>query len=196
MLVVGITSGIGCGKSTVSAMFKKLGAAVIDADKIVGKLYKKNLLIKSKLVEEFGVEILTRRNKINSKKLASTVFLSNKKLKKLNSIVHPFVFAEIKRRIKSQRKGIVVIDVPLLIETGMASLVDVVVVVKASKKAQMQRLKKQGYSQKEAKQRIAAQMPLREKIKLADYVIDNSGSISNTRKQAEEIFNKLKVGSK
>ena len=194
MKVIGLTGSIGGGKTTVAAMFKKLGAAVIDADKIVSELYKKNFFIKIKLVESFGEEILDRNNKINRKNLAAIAFSSPQKLKKLNRIVHPYVFAEIKRRIKEKKKGIVIVDVPLLIESGMEKAVDVVVVVKANKAVQMRRLKRNGYSAEEAKQRIASQMQLSEKIKLADHVIDNSSTKAKTKKKVQKVYKKLTGG--
>ncbi len=196
MKIIGLTGTIGSGKSTVAGMFRKMGATVIDADKIVSGLYKKNFFIKVKLVEQFGEEVLDKNNKINRKKLGEIVFKSGKKLKRLNRIVHPFVFAEIRRRIKERKKGIVVIDVPLLIESKMQKLIDCLVVVKAKRTVLMQRLKRVGYSETEARQRITSQLPLREKIKFADYVIDNSSSISNTHRQVKKIYKKLEGGAK
>ncbi|MDO8626831.1 MAG: dephospho-CoA kinase [Candidatus Diapherotrites archaeon] len=189
VLIVGLTSGFGCGKSTVASAFIELGTEVLDLDKVVKKVSKIPEL-KKRIQKEFGTT--------NSEKLAEKVFSSPADLKKLNSIIHPKVFAELKETISNHRKSgkILVVEIPLLYETKSANLFDFVLVVDCSRKNQLERLLKRGFSKKDALKRIRAQLPLQEKLKKADLVIDNNGSIEGTAKQVILINNFLKALNK
>jgi len=169
---IGVTGSFGTGKTTAAAMFKKLGAKkVIDADKIVHSLIDRNM----------------RKN------LSKVVFKRREYLNKLCKIIHPFVIDRIRKICAKYKKKIIVIDAPLLIETGLHKEVDYVIVVKAKKSVQIERVRrKTKLSRKEIQNRIKSQMPLRKKIKLADFVVDNSGLISNTREQVKNILKTIK----
>ena len=195
MFIFGITGSFGTGKTTVSKMFSRLGAEVIDADKIVHKLIKENNSVYKKIVSLFGENILNKNSKqINRKKLASVVFNNKSLLRKLCEIIHPSVISEIKKQIAMRKQcacKIIVIDVPLLIEANLSSLVDRLIVVKTKQKIQINRIvAKMKLSRSEILKRIKNQISLRDKIKLADYVIDNGSSFKNTEKQVKDIWNK------
>lgn len=198
MLVVGITSSFGCGKTTVANIFKGLGAEIIDADALAREVLERRE-IQKKLFDFFGKSILKGVN-IDREKLAEQAFESSKSVKKLNAIMHPPIIKEIKSKIKSfekkfkGRKKIVVLDAPLLIEAGILDLADFLIVVKCSKAVQMKRIKKyKKLQRKDALKRINAQKSLKEKIELADFIVDSNGSIKNTKKQVEAIHHELKT---
>ncbi len=198
MPVVGITGSFGTGKTTVTKFFKRLGARVIDADKIACRILATGTLVYKNIISNFGKEVLKKGlAQIDRHKLAKIVFQNRKFLKKLNCITHPVIIKEIKREIrvikKSNPRAIIVVDAPLLIEAGLLSLVDKLVVVSANKKIQIFRVKMhKGFSQNDIEARIKAQLPLREKIKSADFVVDNNGSLTYTKKQVREIWEALK----
>ncbi|MBI2530306.1 MAG: dephospho-CoA kinase [Candidatus Diapherotrites archaeon] len=188
MLVIGLTSGIACGKTTVARMLSKYAhAAILDADKIAKGEMRIGKPAYKKIARIFGAEILNKNKAINSQKLSAIVFKNKTALKKLNSAVHPFVIAEIKKRIKNSKSEIAIIDAPLLLEAKLQDLCDLVVVVNAGRETQIKRLMRKGFSRKEALARISSQMPLNEKIKMADCVIDNDGALERTKEQAKAL---------
>ncbi len=186
MPVIGVTGSFGSGKSTVAGMFRRRGAPVFDADQEIQALLagRGAATAARAVVKAFGRGILSS-GFIDRLKLAALVFDDQQQLKVLTDILHPFVrrrALEFLRRHKAE--NLLVMDVPLLIESGWNRLVDVVVVVKASRRQQLERLRRRsGMTRTQALKRIRLQMPLREKIKFADYVVDNSGSQSDTHKQ-------------
>lgn len=197
-LVIGITGGVGTGKSTVRDMFKRLGAKVLDADKIAHDKMKKGTEICKKITKEFGKGILAHSGGIERRRLAAIVFKDKKALRRLCGIIHPEVIKHVNDYIKAVRKSdipAVVIDAPLLIEAGMRAMVDVLVVVIASETAQIERsVKKTGLSRDEIKRRMRNQIPLKDKMVLADYIIDNKGSKENTKKIIAKIWKEIKSG--
>ena len=193
--VVGLTGSLATGKSTVAAMFQKLGAQVIDADAIAHQLIQPQGLCFNSVVKLFGPDILSREC-IDRTKLAAIVFQDGRKRKELEEIIHPAVCKEIIKQVQLFKKGtqgkIFIMDVPLLFETGLHHYVDLSVVVKTTQKQQIDRaVDRLHITQVQARQRIKAQMSLREKIKLADIVIDNRDNIRYTQKQVEGIWQKL-----
>jgi dephospho-CoA kinase len=192
MLVVGLTGGIASGKSIVSEAFRKLGVAIIDADLIARELVKPSTPGYKEILEHFGQGILNPDKTINRQRLAKIIFDNEREREKLNSLLHPRVVNEIKRRIedlKGKGEKTVIVDAALLIEAGEISLVDKLIVVTVSPKTQLRRLMERDHlTAKEAKERIAAQLPLTEKIKLADFIIDNSASVRKTIKRTKEIY--------
>ncbi|MBU0661916.1 dephospho-CoA kinase [Candidatus Micrarchaeota archaeon] len=193
MPVVGLTSSIACGKSSVARAFAEMGAELIDADEIVHELYRKPAMV-TKIRVAFGKGAIKNKGGkkiVNREVLAELVFSDARKLKKLNSIVHPAVVREIGRKIRRARKKIIVVDAPLLFEAKLAKMFDVVVAVKAGRKNQIARLRKRGLSTREACARIASQMPLREKVKLADYAIDTNGTRRETMRQVRGIYREI-----
>ncbi len=196
MIVVGLTGGIGSGKSTVSGIFRDLGAYIIDYDLLAREVVEPGKPAWSRLVEEFGEEILSQDSTLNREKLGETVFRNPEKLNALNRITHPAIFDEADMRLRviaeTDPDAIVIKDVPLLIETGIHTTVDKVIVVSASRKNRIERLKARGLAEEDAERVIEVQMPIREKSKYGDYVIDNDGSFQNTKQQVEELFALLK----
>jgi len=190
MKVIGLTGGFGTGKTTVAEMLHALGAEVIDADRIARQLLRPQEKVYRKIVFLFGNKILKKGSlQIERKKLARIVFQNKLALKKLNKIIHPEVIRIIKGKLKKIKKKFVVIDAPLLLEAGLEKDVDILVVVKADNAKQIKRLKlKFGLAEEEIKKRIAQQMPLGEKIKKADFLIDNNGSKRQTRKSVERLW--------
>jgi len=194
MLKVGLTGSIGTGKSTVLKIFKDLGAYVIDADEIVHSLYKKKY-IQEKVKSKFG-DVFNEDNSLNRKKVAEIIFNNPEKKKILESIIHPEVRKEINNKIKDienkDKNAIVIVEIPLLIETGQYREYETVVVVYSPRDLQLDRLLKKGLSKEEALKRINSQMDIEEKLKYADFVIDNSSSIENLKKEVIKTFNNLK----
>lgn len=191
--VIGLTGSFGSGKSTVAALLERKGAFVVDADAIAHKLLAPSCAAYAKLVSVFGRKILGPRKKVDRKKLAALVFSDTRKLLQLDSIMHPEIIKHIKGKIKSSRSSVVVVDAPLLIETGLDKFVDKVIVTVVDQDTQIRRLKeKKGFSKKEILQRIRRQIPLRQKVRLADVVIDNSGTKRQTRALVDTLWPMLK----
>ena len=190
MLIVGVTGGLGTGKTTVAAMFKRHGAGIIDADAITrGLLGPKGKCIK-KVAKIFPGAIL--KSILNRQALASIVFQNSHTLKKLTDIVFPQAFKEVQRQISLNRKKLLIIlDVPLLFESGWEKIVDITVVVKASRGQQFERLKGSRLSRADMLRRLRLQMPLSEKVRRADIVIDNRGTIGETRQQVDAVVDRL-----
>ena len=190
-MLIGITGNFGTGKTTVANMFHRLGAELIDADQIAHMIIKPHTPAYNQIIACFGKNVLTGIY-ISRRRLAEIVFSDKKKLKRLNKIMHPWILRIIKNRIrKSSNNRILVIDAALLIESGLLPWIDKLVVVKSRLKIQMQRLKKTGLATNEIKKRISFQSPQKEKIRLADFVIDNSGRRVQTEKQVRDIWNKI-----
>ncbi|MFA4889009.1 MAG: dephospho-CoA kinase [Candidatus Omnitrophota bacterium] len=187
-IVLGLTGIFGSGKSTVAELFRSEGALVIDADKLAHRCLKPETKTYKKIIRLFGKSILKQNKTINRSKLAGVVFNNKKLLGALNNIIHPQVIREIKSKINSARKRIIVLDAPLLIEAGLKKIVDKLIVVTISRQKQVQRLKGRGFLKKiDILKRAKLQMPLNKKVRLADFIIDNNGVFSETRKQASRI---------
>ena len=185
MKVIGLTGSFGTGKTFVASIFKELGARVIDADRVAHKLIRKGSPAYKRIVKSFGKSILTGEGEIDRSKLGHIVFSDKALLRKLNDIVHPYVIKEIKRSIRSAGKtDIVVIDAPLLLEAHLGGLVDKLVVVKCQKRRQVERCQEKfRLKKKEILRRIESQIPIKKKTEIADLVIENSLTRSQTRKQ-------------
>ncbi|MBL7197466.1 MAG: dephospho-CoA kinase [Candidatus Omnitrophica bacterium] len=193
-MVIGITGSFCTGKSEVAHIFKELGAKIIDLDKLAHATLRSETESFRKIIKEFTEDILVNR-RIDRPLLAQKVFMSKKRLNKLNSIIHPIVIRQMLGLLKrfSKRYKIIVVDVPLLFEAGMKRYFDYIIVVKANKKIQMKRaMKKTGLSKIDILRRINSQWPIAKKIKHANFVIDNSGSIRKTQRQVKEIWEKVK----
>lgn len=196
MLVIGLTGGIASGKSLVAGFLRELGAAVIDADELSRQLVEPGLPAWQEIKRHFGAAILDERGYLDRKKLAGMIFQDQLAREKLNGIIHPRVIAATKTMIAAYKKEkavpAVVVDAPLLIEAGMASLADEVWVVVLPKEKQLERLmKRDKLSREEAEKRINSQMPISEKLRYADRVIDNSGTVEKTLEQVSLAWNEL-----
>ncbi len=197
MLIVGLTGGVGSGKTTVSKVFKKEGAYIIEADLIARDLVKPQSEVWKEIVKLFGSNILNIDGSINRVRLADEVFSSSKKRKSLNRILHPHIKEEAYRIIaeikKSDPEAIVVFDAPLLVETGMHREMDKIIVVTSTKRQQINRVRsRDGRTDEDVRKIISSQMPIQKKLEVADFVIRNEGSIVETRRKAKEIFQELK----
>jgi dephospho-CoA kinase len=201
MLNVGLTGGIACGKSTVAQMFVRQGGHLIDFDKLAHEVQEPGKPAWYDIVICFGSEILQPDRKIDRNKLAAVVFNHSEKLRKLNDIVHPLVFEEWLVRletIKTQNPhAIIFADVPLLFEARMQHLFDLTILVIIEPEEQIDRLMaRNAVCREDAELRLNCQMPIREKILLADIVIDNQCAIHETEKKVAEVWRSLREREK
>jgi dephospho-CoA kinase len=197
-LIIGLTGGIVSGKSTVARMFKDLGAKIVDADKLGHKVILPQGAAWKRIIKIFGKDILQKDQTINREKLGKIVFANQNLLKKLNKITHPEIIKLIKKEISlakddsKEEKKILIIDAALIYETKIDRLMDKIIVVYLDEEEQLKRLiKRNNLSEKEALQKIKSQIPLKEKIEIADYLIDNSNSLGKTREQVKKIWENL-----
>ena len=197
MLIVGLTGGVASGKSVVSRILKEEGAYLIDADQIARELVQPRTSAWEELVKVFGKEILQKNGSIHRKQLAAKVFSDPKQRDLLNRTLHPRIKEEMGRRLKAigqkDPEAIVVIDAPLLVETGNHREMDKVIVVISTEAQQIARLReREGMDQEEARRIMASQIATEEKVKIADFVIRNEGSLEETERRAREVFQELK----
>ncbi|RWR05974.1 dephospho-CoA kinase [Siminovitchia fortis] len=195
--IVGLTGGIASGKSTVSKLLEKRGFAIVDADIAARKVVEPGERAYMDIVEAFGSRVLLEDGTLNRAKLGSIVFQNEEERKKLNAIVHPAVRKKMKdwqEEAIESGKQTVILDIPLLYESKLTHLVEKTIVVFVNEETQLKRLmERNAFTEKEAKSRIASQMPLREKVELADAVIDNNGSIEETETQLDQLIEKWKM---
>jgi dephospho-CoA kinase len=201
MIIAGITGTIGTGKSTVAAMFGDLGAFIIDADKLAHEVVEPGKPAWQAIIDKFGRKLLNQDQTLNRQMLANIVFNDKAKLQVLNSIVHPEVFKEDQRLVNERKAadpdGLIIKDIPLLLEMGgdVARLfVDKIIVVYASPDIQLKRLIARGVSEADARNRINNQVPVKDKMKMADFVINNDGTLEETRVQVRTINQALISG--
>jgi dephospho-CoA kinase len=197
MLIIGLTGGVASGKTTVSQILKEEGAYLIDADRIARELVQPYTPAWNELKEAFGNEILKEDGSLHRKRLAEKIYSNPKQRELLNQILHPRIKAEIDRRVREiGRKdpgAVVVIDAALIIELGDYLEMDQVIVVTSTEAQQIERLgDRNGMTPEMARRIIDAQMDLKEKLKVADFVIRNEGSVEETKRMVKEIFQKLK----
>ena len=197
MKVIGLTGGIGSGKSTVSKLLAELGAVVMDADKVGHEVFQPYTEGWKDVVNTFGSEVLTDTDEINRKKLAEIVFNNPEALSKLNQIIHPRAYDLVKSSLNDYRKQgveVVVLEVVLLIEAKWTDLVDEVWVIVASEDTVVNRLKKQrGMSKEEILARISSQMSNDERVKYADVVIRNDDDIDKLKLKIKELWNNIEL---
>jgi len=196
VLQVGLTGNIASGKSNAARVFAELGARIIDADRIAHEIMSPGHRVYDKVVEAFGGEILRPDGTIDRRILGRIVFSREEKRLLLNSLVHPGVLVEVQRRMaaaaEENARAIIIVDAALMIETGYYRLHDCLVVVACQPGLQLSRLmNRDGLTLEEARARIASQMPVEEKLARADYKIDASGTLRETRKQIEAIYREL-----
>src|SRR6202790_2188453 len=200
MLRVGLTGGIATGKTAVVAMLRELGCHVLEADKIGHQMIQPDGPAFEEVVREFGQGILTPEGLVDRKKLAAIVFADAKRIERLNAIVHPPILEEQSRQLaaigQADAHAIAVVEAALLIEAGFDKKLEFLVVTWCTPEQQLARMTEPGTGRgltiEQARQRIAAQMPIEEKRQRADAVIDCSGTIERTRAQVIALFAKLK----
>lgn len=183
-VIVGLTGGIAMGKTTISQFLKSKAIPVVDADQIAHEILTVNE-VKVKLMDTFGESILDKNQNIDRRKLGPIVFNDQRQLEKLNIIVQPYIRTEIVRQLDTfSASKVVVLDAPVLFEQGYEKMVDYLMVIKTSAQIQVERLmQRDSLNEIDAQKRIQAQMPIEEKVKKADIVIDTSGTIEETRSQ-------------
>ena len=194
MLLVGLTGGIASGKSSVSAMLAERGAEIVDADLIARQVVMPGERAWQKILDHFGRGVLTEDGQVDRKKLADLVFADQAKLTLLNEITHPDIFARVADRLEHNRdrEVVVVLDAALLIETGLADRVDVVVVVDAGdEEKQVRRLTAKGFDERDARARMAAQLPAEARLARADLVIRNVGTFEDLTARVDEVWDEL-----
>lgn len=197
MVTIGLTGGIGSGKSTVAKMLVELGAVLVDADAISRQLMEPGSPVLDAVVAEFGAGILDAEGRLNRQALAGVVFADDSARERLNGIVHPAVRAESARQMEQAQaqpgfSGVVVEDIPLLAETGQAHRFDAVIVVETQLAVRLERLiQVRSMSEEDARARIAAQATDEERRAIATWTVDNSGSLEETRTQVERIWEKI-----
>ncbi len=195
-LLVGLTGSIATGKSTVSRMFAHLSARVIDADLLAREVVMPGQAAHARIVEEFGPQVIQEDGSLDRKALGALVFADAAKRKRLEEITHPAIGARRQRILsvldEEAFEGVVMWDAALLFEGGGAATMDRVVVVYADQETELRRLmERDGLSDADARARIASQMPVAEKAKLADHVIDNSGTREGTERQVRAVYGAL-----
>jgi dephospho-CoA kinase len=202
MKVIGLTGGIGSGKSTVSQFLKELGAVIIDVDKVWHEVLKADVGIRQKIVAAFGTGILKPGGDIDRKRLGKIVFANPEALARLNNIMHPWMYETVKAQLDEyRRRGVrvvveapLLIDVPLFLKRGMPSLldeVDEVWVTVAPQSTVLRRLKKLGLSGSEALARIRSQLSSEERVKHADVVVDTDCDLDELRERVKGFWDKL-----
>ncbi len=197
MLIVGLTGGVGSGKTVVSQTLREEGAYLIDADQIARELAQPHTPTWNELIQVFGKEILNEDGSIDRKRLGQRVFSNPKERELLNQMIHPRIREEINRRkeeiLQKDPEAIIIIDAALLIELGDHREMDKVIVVFAPDEQRIQRLnRRDGMSREEAQKVISSQMPQEEKLRVADFVIRNEGTLEETKEKAREVFQELK----
>jgi dephospho-CoA kinase len=192
--VIGLTGNIATGKSTVAKMLEELGATAIDADALVHELQRQGTPVYDDIVAAFGPGILDQAGEIDRKALGAIVFADPAQLRRLESIVHPAVLIESAQRLMAAATPVAVYEAIKLIEAGRAEMCDALWVVTARPDVQIHRLMRDRHlSEAEARQRIAAQPPQSEKIRRATIIIDNSGSLEETRRQVTAAFRAIEL---
>ncbi len=198
MIVIGLTGGIATGKSTVTAALRDLGVTVIDADQVARQVVEPGEPALAELVAEYGPGILREDGRLDREKLGSLVFSDAAARQRLNDITHPHILRamdRLRQAAAAAGEHVLALDVPLLFESGLEKTVDRVWVVIASAAQQLQRLMdRDGLGAEEARRRVEAQMPLERKIRGADAVIDNSGSVESTRTRVRFLLEALLDG--
>ena len=195
MLIIGLTGNIGCGKSSLSKIFMDKGIDVVDADIVSRQIFEDEELLQT-VFEKFGPSIKNNDGSLNRKALGNIVFNNDEKLIELNNITHPRIkdkiFNQI-RNLEEQGKPIVILDGALLVETGYLDDIDKLIVVTCDEEIQIERIKKRDNCTKlEALSRIKSQMSQVEKVKYADYTIDNSGTIEELKNKAYKFMSYIK----
>jgi len=192
MLLVALTGNYGMGKSTVLSLFKKSGFSTLDADRIVGSLFRKKVILE-KIMQLMGSTVFNDNGSLNKKRVAEVIFKNASLRYSLEDILHPFVFEKIKHFVEKMNvhDNILIIAVPLVYERRYEDRFDKIIVVHTTEETALKRLGKKGVPKKDAFLRLKAQLPITEKMKRADFLIDNNGTLTETKMQVEKLYKKL-----
>ncbi len=193
-LRVALTGGIATGKSHCLAAFAALGAAVIDADAVAREVVEPGTPGLASVRRRFGVDMVTPDGRLDRERLGDIVFRDPEARQDLESIVHPLVYERLERWFETLRTAVGIAEIPLLYETGRADAFDRVVVAACSREEQKRRaMARDRLTEAEADQRLAAQMPIEEKMRLADFVVDTSGAAAETERHVADVWEELRV---
>ena len=195
MIIIGVTGGMGSGKSSVCKILEKLGVKIIEADKVAKSLYSTEPELKDKIVESFGSNVLDDWGEVSFKQLAEKAFKDDNSAALLNQITHPFIRDAIRDKIidHSMTNDIIAVDAALLFEGKLLYTVDYIITVSAPIKVRVNRIVSSGrFSEKEALRRISYQLSDKEKAEKADFVIQNDGSLEELKKKVESVYNEIK----
>jgi len=195
-VVVGITGGAATGKTTVMRMFAEFGAETVSADEVAHEVLAPATPAAEQVARRFGPSVIASNGSINRPALGEIIFRDPEAREVLNAITHPPIIAILEQRIRkfrrrARQREILAVEIPLLVECNLTRLVDKVVVVAAEQETQMHRLTTRGLSLDQARQRVAAQMPIGEKLPLADWVVWTERSLEDTRRQVAEIWEQV-----
>jgi len=193
VVTVGVTGGLGAGKSTACQFLKEKGAYIFNADEVAKDILQENTDVQEKITEAFGPGIV-KDGKVDTQKLAKVAFLSEENQTLLNNIIHPLVIEEFEKKFEElkDKEGLLVVDAPLIFESGFDTHLDHTVVIYTTFKHRMERsLRRGNISRDEVLRRMELQMPEEEKRELASYVIENNGSIEELKKRIYELYDEL-----
>ncbi|MBT3502528.1 MAG: dephospho-CoA kinase [Candidatus Marinimicrobia bacterium] len=196
MLKIGLTGGIGTGKSYVSSLFNKWGAYILDADSIAKNIINHNETAQSELIAEFGTDVMGANNKIDKKKLARIAFSDEDHQLQLNIIIHPYVFDKIDatfdKVLSESKHDVFVVDAALIYESGANTHMDYVIVVTSHLKIRAERvMTRGGLSRNDFLQRVELQWPDKDKVHMADFIIHNNGTKDQLKVEAKKIYERL-----
>ena len=196
MLKIGLTGGIGSGKSAVSTYFKKLGAFIFDADTVAKKILSNNNTAQNEIIAEFGTDVINVNGSIDKKKLSRIAFRNDDNQLKLNTIIHPYVFKEIdlsfQSILKKQNHDVFIVDAALIYESGADAHMDYVIVVTSNLKLRTERVMNRGnISREDFLKRIDLQWPENDKVEMADYIIHNNGTKKELEEEAKKVYSQF-----
>ena len=196
MLKIGLTGGIGSGKSSVSKLFQEWGTYVFDADSVAKEVLEKNQTAQNEIISEFGTDILNKKNKIEKAKLARIAFQDENSQLRLNTIIHPYIFSEIDKEfdkvLQDGNYELFCVDAALIYESGADTHMDYLIVVISDLKLRIERvMKRGGLSREELLKRIELQWTDDEKVSMADFVIHNNGSEKDLCQECKEVYEKI-----
>ncbi len=195
-LVVGLTGGMGCGQTTVAKLFEKWGARVLNADRVAKQVVDEDEEVKRELEKAFGKKIFYRNRRLNRKLLARIVFEDEAKTRRLNRIIHPRMVSRIIEKIEQARETgrypIIAIDAALLYELNLEHMFDTMIVVSSKMQNRIRRIQERDrLSEREIIHRIQRQLPIEDKMRWADFVIENNGTLQELERTARAVYNKL-----
>ena len=196
MLKVGLTGGIGCGKSSVSELFSTWGAYIFDADSVAKEILKNNETAQGEMIAEFGTDILDGSGNIDKQKLARIAFQDENHQLRLNTIIHPYVFTEIDSKfdiiLSNKKHEIFVVDAALIYESGADTHMDYIIVVTSHLRLRTQRvMERGGLTREEFLSRLDLQWPDEDKVHMADFVIHNNGTENDLLEESQKVFDRL-----
>ena len=196
MLKIGLTGGIGSGKSSVSKLFQEWGTYIFDADSVAKEVLEENQTAQNEIISEFGTDILNKKNKIEKAKLARIAFQDENSQLRLNTIIHPYIFSEIDKEfdkvLQDGNYELFCVDAALIYESGADTHMDYVIVVISNLKLRIERvMKRGGLTREELLKRIELQWTDDEKVSMADFVIHNNGSEKDLCQECKEVYEKI-----